>query len=97
MIQSFADVATKDIYDGVDSKAARRIPKEIWPIVRRKLDALNAATSLGDLQNIPGNRFEALKGDLKGRYSIRVNQQYRITFRFESGHAHDVRCEDYHS
>ena len=46
--------------------------------------------------NIPGNRFEALKGDLKGRYSIRINRQYRVTFRFERGHAQDVRCEDYH-
>ena len=97
MIQSFADATTKDIYDLVDSKAARRIPNVLWSVVRRKLDGLEAATSTGDLAHVPGNRFEALKGDLRGRYSIRVNQQYRITFGFESGHAHDVRCEDYHS
>lgn len=97
VIQSFADATTKDIYDVVDSKAARRIPKILWSVVRRKLDALNAATRIGDLAHVPGNRFEALKGDQRGRDSIRVNQQYRITFRFESGHAHEVRCEDYHS
>lgn len=96
MILSFADATTKDIYDVVDSKAARRIPKTILPVVRRKLDAVDAATSTEDLLHVPGNRFEALKGDLKGRYSIRVNLQYRMTFRFESGHAHDVRCEDDH-
>ncbi len=57
---------------------------------------LNAATVLGDLRSPPGNRLEALHGDLAGRYSIRVNDQYRITFRFEGGNAHDVVCEDYH-
>ena len=96
VIQSFADATTKDIYDGVESKAARRIPKALWTVVRRKLDALEAATSPDDVMNIPGNRFEALKGDLKGRYSIRINRQYRVTFRFVRGHAQDVRCEDYH-
>ena len=96
MIQSFADATTRDIYDVVESRAARRIPKALWPVVRRKLDALQAATSTEDLKNIPGNRFKALKGDLKGRYSIRINRQYRLTFRFERGHALDVRCEDYH-
>lgn len=54
------------------------------------------ATSVQDLVLVPGNRFETLKGDQRGRYSVRVNEQYRITFRFAHGHAHDVRCEDYH-
>lgn len=57
---------------------------------------LNAAHELRDLASPPANRLEALKGDQKGRHSIRVNAQYRITFRFADGHAHDVRCEDYH-
>jgi len=96
VIQSFADAATRDIYDAVNSKAARRIPKAIWSVVRRKLDAVNAAESTEDLAFVPGNRFEPLKGDQQGRFSIRVNEQYRITFRFENGHAHNVRCEDYH-
>ena len=57
---------------------------------------VNAAHELRDLETPPGNRMHALKGDRKGRYTIRVNDQYRITFRFEDGNAHDVRCEDYH-
>jgi proteic killer suppression protein len=64
--------------------------------VRRKLDLLNAARSVKVLRTPPGNRLEALKGDRKGSFSIRVNDQYRITFRFEGEDAHDVRCEDYH-
>jgi proteic killer suppression protein len=97
VIQSFADATTKDIYDGVDSKAARRIPKAIWPVVRRKLDALNAATSTQDLAQVPGNQLKPLAGKRRGQFSMRVNQQYRITFRFESGHAFNVCwCEDYH-
>src|SRR5207249_11625845 len=56
VIRSFADAVTKDIYDAVNSKAARRIPKAIWPIVRRKLDAVNAAASTEDLALVPGNR-----------------------------------------
>ena len=90
------DSTTEDVFNGVNSKAARTIPKETWAVTRRKLDALNAATDVGDLRQPPGNRLEALKGDMKGRYSIRVNEQYRITFRFDAGHADDVRCEDYH-
>lgn len=96
MIQSFADAATRDVFDGTNSPAARRIPKAIWPVVRRKLDLVNRATSVQDLAAAPGNRFEVLKGDQRGRVSIRVNDQYRITFRFIDGQAHDVRCEDYH-
>jgi proteic killer suppression protein len=96
VIRSFADAGTSDIYDGTDSRPARRIPKPVWPVVRRKLDYLAVARELRDLANVPGNRLEALKGDQLGRCSIRVNQQYRVTFRFENGDAHDVRCEDYH-
>ena len=96
MIQSFADDTTQDVYDATDSKHARRVPKAIWPVVRRKLDVLRAAGDLRTLSQVPGNRLEALKGDRRGRYSIRVNEQYRITFRFENHDAHDVRCEDYH-
>ena len=54
------------------------------------------AERLDDLAAVPGNRFEALAGDRQGKYSIRLNQQYRITFRWENHYAHDVRCEDYH-
>lgn len=95
MIRSFGDAATEDIFHGANSKAARTIPKGVWSVVRRKLDMLNAAGSVPVLQTPPGNRLEALKGDRKGSFSIRVNDQYRITFRFEGEDAHDVRCEDY--
>ena len=96
VIRSFGDTSTADIFHGVDSRAARRLPQAIWPIIRRKLDMLNAARALGDLRAPPGNRLEALKGDQAGSHSIRVNDQYRVTFRFEDGNAYDVTCEDYH-
>ena len=96
MIRSFADQATADVYLGVESKVARRIPKPIWPVVRRKLDVLHRARSLRDLRLPSGNRLEALKGDRAGELSLRVNSQYWITLRFEDGHAHEVSCEDYH-
>ena len=57
---------------------------------------VNAAAAEQDLRVPPGNRLKAMKGEQAGRWSIRVNEQYRITFRFEGGHAHEVRCEDYH-
>ena len=96
MIRSFGDEATADVYYGRDTKAARQLPKPIWPVIRRKLDALHRARSLQDLRLPAGNRLEALKGGLSGTFSVRVNEQYRITFRFEGGHADDVTCEDYH-
>lgn len=96
MIQTFADATTADLFHGANTKAARAIDKTVWPVVRRKLDMVNAAISLGDLRRPPGNRLETLKGKQAGRVSIRVNQQYRITLRFAAGHAFDVRCEDYH-
>lgn len=96
MIATFADAATEDIWNGQETKAARRIPTAIWPVVRRKLDLLNRVTRLDALQVPPGNRFEALKGAMAGSYSIRVNDQYRITFTFQEEHFYGVCCEDYH-
>jgi proteic killer suppression protein len=96
VIRSFADAGTEDVYYGRDTKAARRLPKALWPAVRRKLDMLHAASSLSDLRAPPGNRLEALRGDQEGRHSIRVNDQFRITFHLEGGGAWEVRCEDYH-
>ena len=95
MIKSFADRATAEIYDGVDSKAARKIDKRVWLDVTRKSDVLNAAISLNDLKS-PGNHLERLKGDWIDHWSIRVNDRYRIIFRFENGNALDVRCTDIH-
>ena len=68
----------------------------VAPIAKRKLDQLQAATSLADLRAIPGNRFEALSGDRKGQYSIRVNDQWRICFRWVDADAFDVEITDYH-
>ncbi len=96
MIASFADQGTEDIYNGDNSKPARSIPKAIWAVARRKLDMLNAATVIDDLRVPPGNRLEALRGNLAGRYSIRINDQFRVVFRFADGHASDVRiCDDH--
>ena len=96
VIESFADTTTEDIFHGTNSKSARKIPKELWPVVRRKLDQLNAVKTAAALKVPPGHQLEPLKGDRAGSFSIRVNDQYRITFRFEGEHAYDVRCEDYH-
>lgn len=96
MIGTFADAATEDLFNGQDTKAARTIPKAIWPVVRRKLDLLNRATRLLALRVPPGNRLEALQGARAGVYSIRVNDQYRITFTVREETFDDVRCEDYH-
>jgi toxin HigB-1 len=97
VIQSFGDPATEHVFHGEDTKQARAIPKAIWPIVLRKLSYLHAAANVADLRAPRGNRLEALKGSRAGRHSIRINDQYRITFRFDAGHAWEVRCEDDHS
>ena len=96
MIRTLADDATRDIWNGVNSKAARRIGRDLWPNVRRKLDQIDAVTSLDDLKVPPGNRLHPLGGDMRGLHAVRVNDQYRIVFRFEGGDAFDVRCTDYH-
>ena len=96
MIRTLADDTTRDIWNGVNSKAARRIPKALWPVARRKLDQIDAVTILDDLRMPPGNRLHALSDDLAGYHAIRVNDQYRIVFRFEGPDAFDVRCTDYH-
>jgi proteic killer suppression protein len=96
VIRSFPDTGTEDVYYGRDTKPARRLPKGLWPVIRRKLDLLHAASSLSDLRIPPGNRLEALRGEQEGRHSIRVNDRLRITFRLQDGGAWEVRCEDYH-
>jgi proteic killer suppression protein len=96
VIRTLADDTTRDIWNGVNSKAARQVPSDLWPIVRRKLDQLDAVTRLDDLRVPPGNRLHALTGDLKGWHAVRVNDQYRIVFKFVGADAVDVRCVDYH-
>ncbi|MBI3595657.1 MAG: type II toxin-antitoxin system RelE/ParE family toxin [Nitrospirae bacterium] len=95
MILSFGDNATEDLFNGVGSKNTR-VFQAILKVVRRKLDMVNTASRLDDLLSPPNNRLELLKGDLKGFYSIRVNDQYRIIFKWQNGNAHEVRIKDYH-
>ena len=95
MIASFADAATEDIFNGRNTKAARRVPQDLWNIAARKLSALDYATELGDLSS-PGNNLEKLKGALSGKYSIRINNQFRIVFDFARGEASNVAITDYH-
>ena len=96
MIVSFGDKTTEDIFHGYDTKAARKIARVLWARVHVKLDLLNAGTTLEDLRVPPSNRLEKLRGDWAGFYSLRVNDQYRVVFRFASGNAIDVQCTDYH-
>ncbi len=96
MIRTFADDTTRDIWNGVNSRPARRIPRELWPVVLRKLDQIDTVTRLDSLKVPPGNRLHALAADMAGFHAIRVNDQYRVVFRFEGQDSFDVRCTDYH-
>jgi len=96
VIQSFSDETTADLFRERNTRAARRIPRDLWRVVQRKLKLLDSAARLDDLVVPAGNRLERLKGQRVGRHSIRVNDQYRVTFRWENGHAFEVCVEDYH-
>ena len=96
MIVSFADRATKALFHGQVGKGIRRIPPDIRSVAVRKLDLLNAAAGLDDLKAPPGNRLEALKGELRGRHSIRINDLWRVVFRWEKGDTHEIEIIDYH-
>jgi toxin HigB-1 len=97
VIGSFRDRGTEDVFDGTDSRSARKAcPRQLWPVARRKLDQINRVAELRELAIPPGNHLEALKGDRTGRQSLRINQQYRICFLREDGHAFEVEITDYH-
>lgn len=96
MIQSFGDRRTEDLFHGVNSAQARRIATIIRNTVIRKLDMINAAVSVEDLRSPPGNRLEALTGDLKGMHSIRINDQWRLVFTWTDSGAEGVQIVDYH-
>lgn len=97
VVVSFADAATEDLFHGRDTARARRFPADVRRVAVRKLDLLRAATGLRDLRSPPGNRLEALRGDLRGCHSVRVNDQWRLVFRWRGDEASDVRLTDYHS
>ena len=97
MIISFGDRATEDFYHGRPTKRVRGFPTDIRQPALRKLDMLNAARRLDDLAGLPGNRLKSLRGDLKGYYSIRVNERWRTIFRWVDGNPHAVSLTDYHS
>jgi proteic killer suppression protein len=96
VIVSFGDRATEDLFHNRPSSRARRFPQDLVGLALVKLDMLNGAAAVLDLKSPPGNRLEVLKGDLKGLYSIRVNDQWRLVFRWEGNNALDVRLMDYH-
>jgi proteic killer suppression protein len=97
LITSFADDETKDIYNGLNSKKARkRLSNHLWEKAQTKLDMLNRAKTLDDLKVPPNNRLEKLAGDLLGKYSIRINDQYRITFKWDAVGITEVQITDYH-
>lgn len=97
MIRSFKDQGTEDVFNGVNSKAARRTcPQAIWRIAARKLDQLDSVDVIDELRLPPGNRLEALSGDRNGQHSIRINEQYRICFIWQEDGLADVEIVDYH-
>jgi proteic killer suppression protein len=97
VIRSFADAASEDLFNGLGNRRARKAcPAALWPVVRRKLTQLNRVRDLQELRIPPGNRLERLKGDRAGQHSIRINDQYRICFRWEDGYADEVEVTDYH-
>jgi len=97
MIVSFRDRATEDIFNGFNSKIARKsCPRTLWRVAARKLDQLDSVLLLEELKIPPGNRLENLSGDRKGECSIRINEQYRICFMWGETGPYDVEITDYH-
>jgi proteic killer suppression protein len=96
MLKSLADKTTQDVYDGVNSRQARKLPRELHERARRLLDQINAAPTLDMLRIPPSNRLEKLKGDLAGYWSLRINEQWRVAFRWEGQDAFEVQVTDYH-
>jgi proteic killer suppression protein len=96
MLRSFRNHGTEDVFNGVDSKAARKVcPRDLVKVARRKLGMLDAAVTLTDLRLPPKNKLEKLEDDREGQHTIRINDQYRICFVWEDG-AEAVEITDYH-
>ncbi len=96
MIRSFGNKTAEALFHGLPSKELRSFPQDVRKVAARKLDMVNTAQALDDLRVPPANRLEALKGDRRGSFSIRINDQWRVVFRWEGADAHDVSVVDYH-
>jgi toxin HigB-1 len=96
VIQSFGSRQTEDLWNGVATARTRRLAPEVGAIAPRKLDLLHAAARLDDLRAPPGNRLEALHGDRRGFHNIRINDQWRVVFRWTSAGPADVEVVDDH-
>ncbi len=96
MIESFGNRLAEDLFFDRRSKESRAFPSELLMAARRKVLYLHDAAELRDLRVPPGNRLEALKGRWKGFHAIRINDQWRVVFRWDGGNAHDVAVVDYH-
>ena len=96
MIKTFESRTAQDIYDGVNSRYARKVPQEIWKAAAKKIDMLDAAIHLADLKAPPSNHLEELTGKRKGQYAIRINDKYRLVFSFKDSNAFGVDIIDYH-
>ena len=96
MIESFANRLAEDLFDDRTTRVTRSFPPELHRAARRKLLYLHDAAELGDLAVPPGNRLEQLKGSWKGFHSIRINDRWRVVFRWSAGNAFDVQVIDYH-
>jgi len=97
VIQSFRNDASEDLFNGRNTKRARKTcPESLWRVLSRKLDALDSAERLEDLRIPPGNRLELLSGKRAGQHSIRVNEQYRVRFAWAEGGPENVEVTDYH-
>lgn len=97
MIKSFRDSGTEEIFDRKNTREARQTcPQQIWRVAQRKLDQLNGVVSLESLKIPPGNFLEALKDDRIGQHSIRINDQFRISFVWTADGIENVEITDYH-
>lgn len=97
MICSFRDQATEDVFNGVNSKMARKCcPRDLWALAQKKFDQLDSVTDLEELRIPPGNHLEKLAAKREGQYSIRINKQYRICFVWTEKGPSDVEITDYH-
>ena len=97
MIRSFRDEGTEEIFNGRNTKEARKkCPRNLWSIAARKLDKLDSVERFDDLRVPPGNRLEALSGSRAGQFSIRINERYRICFVWAEAGPSGVEIVDYH-